>query len=153
MIRFYQICLTDKIRTDVFQVYTDLLRRAAEKEGPKSPTLYRAIQDIDDVLQAKLIDVRSKEERAGIKVGIAELMPKSISSFTSWPVVDVMIFFGGNLDFPKFKKLKKRLLYCLNVYKDVTDKAFYSTVNCFKMAYSCYLFQLTILDFLPKMFL
>ena len=45
-----------------------MLRRAAEKEGPKSPTMFRAIQDIDDVLQAKLIDIRSKEERAGIKV-------------------------------------------------------------------------------------
>jgi hypothetical protein len=39
------------MNTTTLQVYTDLLRRAAEKEGPNSPTLFRAIQDIDDVLQ------------------------------------------------------------------------------------------------------
>ena len=60
------------------KVYTDLLRRAAEKDGPKSPTLLRAIQDIDDVLQAKLIDVRSKEERAGLKVNFRSKISRSL---------------------------------------------------------------------------
>jgi len=47
-------------------VYTDLLRRVSELHGPNSEEMIQALKDVDDVLQAKLIDVRSKEEgRAG----------------------------------------------------------------------------------------
>ena len=48
--------------------YTDLLRRKCEKHGPNSPEMQEALKDLDDVLQAKLTDIRSKEERAGVKV-------------------------------------------------------------------------------------
>lgn len=44
------------------KVYTDLLRRVAELHGPESDEMVQALRDVDDVLQAKLIDVRSKEE-------------------------------------------------------------------------------------------
>lgn len=53
--------------------YTDLLRRKSEKHGPKSPEMQEALKDLDDVLQAKLMDIRSKEERAGIKMNILVL--------------------------------------------------------------------------------
>ena len=43
-------------------VYTDLLRRAAETHGPDSPGMLRALRDIDDVLQAKLKDIKAKAD-------------------------------------------------------------------------------------------
>lgn len=54
-------------------MYTDLLRRVAEAHGPKSEALERALRDVDDVLQAKLTDVRSKQERADIKMNLLVL--------------------------------------------------------------------------------
>lgn len=53
---------------DVAVVYTDLIRRVGELQGEDSPALRKALRDIDDIVQAKLTDIRSKEERAGIKV-------------------------------------------------------------------------------------
>ena len=50
------------------QVYTDAIRRAAELHGVFSPEVYKAMHNVDDVLQAILTDIRSKEERANIKV-------------------------------------------------------------------------------------
>ena len=42
------------------------MRRVSELHGPNSEEMIQALKDVDDVLQAKLIDVRSKEEgRAG----------------------------------------------------------------------------------------
>ena len=35
------------------------------------------------------------------------------------PVVNVVKLFRGNLDFPKIKKLKKSLFWCLNLHKNV----------------------------------
>ena len=46
-----------------------MIRRVSELHGPDSSELVRALRDIDDVLQAKLTDVRAKEERQGLKVG------------------------------------------------------------------------------------
>ena len=46
-------------------MYTDLLRRVSELHGPESDEMIQALKDVDDVLQAKLIDVRSKEEGRG----------------------------------------------------------------------------------------
>ena len=46
-------------------VYTDLLRRAAETHGPDSPGMLRALRDIDDVLQAKLKDIKAKADHKG----------------------------------------------------------------------------------------
>ena len=52
----------------LLQVYTDVIRRVAERHGPKSPQVYKTIHELDDLLQARLIDARSKEEQLGRKV-------------------------------------------------------------------------------------
>ena len=54
-------------------MYTDLLRRVSESHGPNSKAMINALRDVDDVLQAKLTDVRSKQERAGIKMNVLVL--------------------------------------------------------------------------------
>ena len=54
-------------------MYTDLLRRVAETHGPDSKAMIDSLRDIDDVLQAKLTDIRSKQERAGIKMNVLVL--------------------------------------------------------------------------------
>ena len=51
-------------------MYTDLLRRVSELHGPDSEEMIQALKDVDDVLQAKLIDVRSKEEGRGGSDGL-----------------------------------------------------------------------------------
>jgi len=47
---------------DVSVVYTDLVKRAAERYGPNSAQLFKAMQDVDDILQEKLYDLRNKKE-------------------------------------------------------------------------------------------
>ena len=50
------------------QVYTDIVRRAAETYGPKSKELDTALHNIDDIMQAKLLDIRSKKQVQNMKV-------------------------------------------------------------------------------------
>ncbi len=45
----------------------------AEAHGPNSEKMVRALRDIDDILQAKLTDVRSKQERANIRMNVLVL--------------------------------------------------------------------------------
>ena len=35
------------------------------------------------------------------------------------PVINVIKLFGGNLDFPKIKKFKKSLFWCMNLHNNV----------------------------------
>ncbi len=55
---------------DASVVYTDAIRKASEIHGPLSKEVYRVLHDIDDILQTKLIDIQSKDERAGIKMNL-----------------------------------------------------------------------------------
>ena len=56
-----------KICARYSQVYTDVLRRVSETDGPRSPELKRVLGELDELLQATLIDIGAKDERAGIK--------------------------------------------------------------------------------------
>lgn len=67
---------------DIAVVYTDLLRRVSEVHGPKSPMLYKALHDIDDILQAKLTDIRSKQERAGLRMNLLVLSDYGMTDTT-----------------------------------------------------------------------
>ena len=62
------------------------MRRVSELHGPNSEEMIQALKDVDDVLQAKLIDVRSKEEgRAGgdgLKVNQLRKFRKDFFYFT-----------------------------------------------------------------------
>ena len=40
----------------------------AEVQGDEGPALMTTLKDIDDLIQAKLTDIRSKEDRIGLKV-------------------------------------------------------------------------------------
>jgi len=62
-----------KHKYDMAVVYTDLLRRTAETHGPNSPAMIRALRDIDDVLEAKLTDIRSKQTTKGIHMNVLVL--------------------------------------------------------------------------------
>ena len=53
---------------DISIVYTDLVRRAAEIHGTDSPQVYKALHDLDDILQAKLTDIESKKRIRDLKV-------------------------------------------------------------------------------------
>lgn len=53
---------------DVAVVYTDVLRRVSETDGPRSPELKKVLGELDELLQATLIDIGAKDERAGIKM-------------------------------------------------------------------------------------
>ena len=44
------------------------------------------------------------------------------------PVVNVVKLFRGNLDFPKIKKLKKSLFWCLNLHKNIKTKQFLAKI-------------------------
>ena len=45
----------------------DVLRRVSETDGPRSPELKKVLGELDELLQATLIDIGAKDERAGIK--------------------------------------------------------------------------------------
>jgi len=59
-----------KDKYDVSVVYTDIVRRAAEKFGPNSPELFKALHAIDDIMQAKLLDIKSKDEQQNMKMNL-----------------------------------------------------------------------------------
>eukprot|EP00095_Tigriopus_kingsejongensis_P000745 maker-scaffold273_size229271-snap-gene-1.19 protein:Tk00745 transcript:maker-scaffold273_size229271-snap-gene-1.19-mRNA-1 annotation:"hypothetical protein DAPPUDRAFT_31637" len=67
---------------DVAVVYTDLLRRVGELQGEDSPAMKKALRDIDDIIQAKLTDIRSKEERAGIKMNLMVISDYGFTDIT-----------------------------------------------------------------------
>uniref|UniRef100_A0A0K2UR48 glycerophosphocholine cholinephosphodiesterase n=1 Tax=Lepeophtheirus salmonis TaxID=72036 RepID=A0A0K2UR48_LEPSM len=54
---------------DLSIVYTDTIKRAMEKHGARSPALDKALKDVDDILQAKLTDIRSKT-KLGLKMNM-----------------------------------------------------------------------------------
>jgi len=47
---------------DVSVVYTDIVKKAAQRYGPNSPQLLKAMHDVDDILQEKLYDIRNKRQ-------------------------------------------------------------------------------------------
>lgn len=53
---------------DLAVVYTDVLRRTAQQYGPRSDQMQDKLHELDDLLQARLIDARSKAEQFGKKV-------------------------------------------------------------------------------------
>jgi len=59
-----------KDKYDISVVYTDLVRRAAEKFGPQSRQLLKALHDVDDILQAKLLDIRNKKNVHDLKMNL-----------------------------------------------------------------------------------
>ena len=59
------------------QVYTDIVRRAAETYGPNSKELDTALHNIDDIMQAKLLDIRSKKQVQNMKVRLIVLFLES----------------------------------------------------------------------------
>ena len=55
-------------------MYTDVIRHMAKRYGPMSSQVHKTIHEIDDLLQARLIDARSKEEQTGKKVKLISLL-------------------------------------------------------------------------------
>jgi len=55
---------------DVSVVYTDIVRRAAERFGPDSPELLKALHAIDDIMQAKLLDIEAKKENQDMEINL-----------------------------------------------------------------------------------
>jgi len=53
---------------DLSIVYTDSLKRKAKMYGPNSPQVYEELQQIDEVLQGRLSDIKNKKERADLKL-------------------------------------------------------------------------------------
>lgn len=91
---------------DVAVVYTDLIRRVGELQGEDSPALRKALRDIDDIVQAKLTDIRSKEERAGIKMNLmvmsdygftdtSYLQPVLLDQYLDMDIIQYVILSSG----------------------------------------------------------
>jgi len=70
-------------------VYTDLLRRAAETHGPDSPGMLRALRDIDDVLQAKLKDIKAKADHKGIEMNVLVLSDYGLTDTSATKDVNI----------------------------------------------------------------
>ena len=50
------------------QIYTDIIRRNVEQYGAKSRQALEALKDVDDILQAKLTDIKAKNQNADLSV-------------------------------------------------------------------------------------
>ena len=50
------------------QIYTDIIRRNVEQFGAKSEQALEALKDVDDILQAKLTDIKAKNQNADLSV-------------------------------------------------------------------------------------
>ena len=53
----------------MIQIYTDIIRRNVEQYGAKSRQALEALKDVDDILQAKLTDIKAKNQNADLSVG------------------------------------------------------------------------------------
>merc|ERR1711962_177432 len=51
-------------------VYTDSLKTTAKKYGPNSDEVRAELQEIDEVLQGRLSDIKNKKERADLKLNV-----------------------------------------------------------------------------------
>jgi len=91
---------------DISLAYTDLIRRVSETHGPKSAQMNEALHTIDDVLQAKLTDIRSKEFTKGLRMNVlvlsdygmtdlAETTDVSIEDYINLADVQYLIYSSG----------------------------------------------------------
>ena len=99
-------------------VYTDLLRRAAETHGPDSPGMLRALRDIDDVLQAKLKDIKAKADHKG----------QAHHMFSQFLNVQIYEFFFTKFSFILFSSLNNQLripYFCNNFFVYLLFEYFY----------------------------
>ena len=89
-----------------FQIYTDIIRRVSELHGPLSAQVNRVLHDIDDLLQATLIDIIAKDERAGIKMNVlvlsdygmsdnSELKPVYLDDYLELDLIQYVILSSG----------------------------------------------------------
>ena len=72
LVRLFNKAVT-KIHKDNYDLsilYTDSLKKAAKKYGPNSPEVYAELQQLDEVLQGRLSDIKNKKERAELKLNI-----------------------------------------------------------------------------------
>jgi len=72
MIRMFNRAITKihKDEYDLSMVYVDTLKRAAKEFGPNSKEAIDELAVIDEVLQGRLSDIKTKKERADLKLNI-----------------------------------------------------------------------------------
>jgi len=72
LVRLFNKAIT-KIHNDGYDlsvVYTDNLKRAAKQHGPNSPEVMQELANLDEILQGRLSDIKTKKERADLKLNI-----------------------------------------------------------------------------------
>jgi predicted AlkP superfamily pyrophosphatase or phosphodiesterase len=72
LIRLFNKAIT-KIHSggyDMSIVYTDNLKLAAKRYGPNSAEVMRELANLDEVLQGRLSDIKTKKERADLKLNV-----------------------------------------------------------------------------------
>jgi len=72
LIRLFNKAIT-KIHKDGYDlsiVYTDNLKRVAKRYGPNSQEVMQELANLDEVLQGRLSDIKTKKERADLKLNI-----------------------------------------------------------------------------------
>merc|ERR1712123_274853 len=72
LVRLFNKAIT-KIHKDGYDlsiVYIDNLKRAAKQFGPNSQEVMQELANIDEVLQGRLSDIKTKKERADLKLNI-----------------------------------------------------------------------------------
>ena len=57
----------------LIQIYTDIIRRNVEQFGAKSEQALEALKDVDDILQAKLTDIKAKNQNADLVNRVQDL--------------------------------------------------------------------------------
>ena len=67
----------------LFKIYTDIIRRKAERFGPNAEEVQEALHEVDDILQSKLTDIKAKNQNADLSVRIniltKNILPESLS--------------------------------------------------------------------------
>jgi len=110
-----------KDKYDVSVVYTDIVRRAAERYGPNSKELDTALHNIDDIMQAKLLDIRSKKQVQNMKMnlmvisdyGVAEMSDKEdvlIEDYIDLEDVQHIVYAPGYLAITPFALRHDKIL-------------------------------------------
>merc|ERR1719431_2313266 len=72
LVRLFNRAVT-KIHEDNYDLsilYTDSLKKKAKQFGPNSAEVREELQEIDEVLQGRLSDIKNKKERADLKLNV-----------------------------------------------------------------------------------
>jgi len=68
-----------KDKYDISVIYTDIIRRNVEQFGAKSEQALEALKDVDDILQAKLTDIKAKNQNADLSINLLVISDYGLS--------------------------------------------------------------------------